>query len=161
MRGAATKSVAEHRRGAATTQAAPRRRNPPGAWVLWPYTASLVVDDQTRSTSSPLLVSRPQAPRARPLPIPGLIWIDPVKCASGFRLRISDVRRFRTAGHRDLPATVDPSDMRGLVTTGHRSVRELPRSSDVRGGLAPAALSPVEGSPRTVAAMTRCPQVSV
>ncbi len=59
------------------------------------------------------------------------------------------------AGHRDLPSTVDPSDIRGLVTTGHRSVRELPLSNIVRTRQA-GAHSANEGSPRSVAAVTRC-----
>ena len=56
---------------------------------------------------------------------------------------------------RDLFSTVDPSDIRGLATTGHRSVGELPRSSVVRAGASSGALSPFEGSLRTVAAVTR------
>ena len=61
-------------------------------------------------------------------------------------------------GRGDLLSTVDPSDIRGLGTTGHRSVWELPRSSVVRHDLAVAAHSPVEDSPRTVAAVTHCLQ---
>ena len=56
---------------------------------------------------------------------------------------------------RDLSSTVDPSDIRGLITTGHRSVGELPRSKIVRAGTKPGAHSRIEGSLRTVAAVTR------
>ena len=55
---------------------------------------------------------------------------------------------------RDLCSTVDPSDIRGLVTTGHRSVGELPHSNFVRAGASSGAHSPIEGSLRTVAAVT-------
>src|SRR5207245_9846327 len=61
----------EHRRGAATTETPPRRRNPPGAWGLRAYAASFVVDDAPASLSSSLLASAAQAPGARAIPIPG------------------------------------------------------------------------------------------
>ena len=56
---------------------------------------------------------------------------------------------------RDLSSTVAPSDIRGLVTTGHRSVGELPHSKIVRTGAGSGAHSLIEGSLRTVAAVTR------
>ena len=56
---------------------------------------------------------------------------------------------------RDLSSTVDPSDIRGLAITGHRSVGELPQSRFVRTRTEPGAHSSLEGSLRTVAAVTR------
>src|SRR6058998_479000 len=53
-----------HRRGAATTQTAPRRPNPAGAWGLRADTASLVVDDGSPS-SPPRSLSAPRKPHAR------------------------------------------------------------------------------------------------
>ena len=50
----------------ATTEMGPRRCNPKGAWGLPADTASLVVEDASASTSSSLLVSARQDPRARP-----------------------------------------------------------------------------------------------
>ena len=44
----------------------PRRRNPQGAWGLWPNTASLVVNDATASPFSSFLVFDSQDPYARP-----------------------------------------------------------------------------------------------
>ncbi len=38
-----------YRGGAPTPEMAPRRRNPQGAWGLWPNTASLVVEGPARS----------------------------------------------------------------------------------------------------------------
>src|SRR5207245_8790584 len=55
----------EHRRGAARTDAPPRRRNPPGARVLRAYAASLVVDDAPAALSASLLAAASQARGAR------------------------------------------------------------------------------------------------
>ena len=60
-----------HRRGGATRQMAPRRRNPKGAWGLRPQTASHVVADAHRHRLAALLVCSSQDPRARPTRILG------------------------------------------------------------------------------------------
>ena len=55
----------EHRRGAATLQMAPRRRNPLGAWGLRAISSLLVVDNAPRHRLPPRASSLPRKPRAR------------------------------------------------------------------------------------------------
>ena len=88
-------------------------------------------------------------------------WIDGIRqrlSDEAYAIRFTPRRRGSTWSQRaarDLSSTVAPSDIRGLVTTGHRSVGELPHSRFVRTGTKPGARSPLEGSLRTVAAVTR------
>src|SRR6266850_6050997 len=71
MRGTATQSMGCHRRGAGTTQTAPRRPNPSGAWGLRPHASFLVVNDASHIVSSSRLAWDSQAPRARPMRLLG------------------------------------------------------------------------------------------
>jgi len=61
----ATGDVFVHRRGAATKQMAPRRRNPSGAWGLRAISALLVVDDALWHLLPPRALSLPRKPHAR------------------------------------------------------------------------------------------------
>src|SRR5437667_7327311 len=57
--------VGVHRRGTATTQMRPRRRNPKGAWVLRAIAALLVVDDAHRHRLPPRALRSPHNTHAR------------------------------------------------------------------------------------------------
>src|SRR6059036_834553 len=57
--------VGVHRRGTATTQMPPRRRNPPGARGLRAISALLVVDDVQKHRLPPRALISPRKPHAR------------------------------------------------------------------------------------------------